>query len=50
MLQTTLFDNTEDKAALKRLIQTSGDAHLEEVVARRSLPMLRGVLKKASTE
>ena len=50
ILQTTLFDSIEDKTALKQLIQTGGDAHLEEVVARTSLPLLGGLLKKASSD
>lgn len=49
ILQTTLFDNIEDKNALKQLIQTGGDAHLDEVVAQTSLPLLKGVLNKASS-
>ena len=48
ILQTTLFDSIEDKDALKQLIQTSGDAHLDEIVAQTSLPLLSGVLKRAS--
>jgi hypothetical protein len=50
MLRVTLFDGIEDKTALKELIQTGGDAHLDEVVAQTSLPILKGVLKKASAE
>ncbi len=48
LLQITLFNSIEDKNALKQLIQTSGDAHLDEVVAKTSLPLLKGVLNKAS--
>jgi hypothetical protein len=48
MLQITLFENIEDKQKLKGLIQTGGDAHLDEVVAQTPLPLLKGVLKKGS--
>lgn len=46
ILQTTLFETIEDKNALKQLIQTGGDAHLDDVVAGTSLPLLKGVLNK----
>ena len=49
LLQTTLFDSIEDKAALKQLIQTGGDAHLDEVIAHTALPLLKGVLNNASS-
>ncbi len=49
ILQTTLFDNIEDKTALKKLIQTGGDNHLDDVVAQTSLPLLKGVLKSSSS-
>lgn len=48
ILQITLFENIEDKEKLKGLIQTGGDAHLDEVVAQTPLPLLQGVLKKVS--
>ena len=48
MLQATLFDGMEDQTALKQLIQTGGDTHLDEVVARTPLPLLRGALNKVS--
>ncbi len=48
ILQTTLFDSIEDKTALKGLILTGGDAHLDEVVAQTPLPLLKGVLTKVS--
>lgn len=50
ILQTTLFDSIEDKEALKQLIQTGGDAHLDEVVAQTQLPLLSGVLKQVSSD
>ena len=50
ILQTTLFDSIEDKEALKQLIRTGGDSHLDAVVAQTSLPLLKGVLGKASSE
>lgn len=46
ILQTTLFDSIDDKTALKQLIQTGGDSHLDEVVAQVPLPLLSGVLKQ----
>jgi len=48
ILQTTLFESIEDKKALKELIQTGGDHHLDEVVAQTHLPLLQGVLKKTA--
>lgn len=48
ILQITLFESIEDKQKLKGLIQTGGDAHLDEVVAKAPLPLLQGVLKKIS--
>jgi hypothetical protein len=50
ILHTTLFDSIEDKTALKQLIQTGGDAHLDEVVAQVPLPLLTGVLKRPSSD
>lgn len=49
ILQTTLFENIEDKEKLKQLIQTGGDAHLDEVVAKTNLPLLKDVLSKTNT-
>ncbi|MCC6475230.1 MAG: hypothetical protein IT514_15965, partial [Burkholderiales bacterium] len=49
-LQTTLFESIEDKTALKQLIQTGGDAHLDEVVSQTPLPLLSGVLKRTSPD
>jgi hypothetical protein len=50
ILQTTLFDSIEDKNVLKQLIQTGGDGHLDKVIAQTSLPLLKGVLTKASRD
>ena len=50
ILQTTLFESIENKTALKRLIQTGGDAHLDEVVSQAQLPLLSGVLKRVSSD
>lgn len=50
ILQTTLFESIEDKTALKQLIQSGGDEHLDEIVAQVPLPLLSGVLKQTSTE
>jgi hypothetical protein len=47
ILQTTLFESIEDNNALKKLIQTGGDEHLDKVVAWTPLPLLDGVLKKS---
>jgi hypothetical protein len=41
-----LFESIEDKTALKELIQTGGDTHLDEVVSQTPLPLLSGVLKR----
>ena len=49
ILQTTLFESIEDKEKLKQLIQTGGDSHLDAVVANTPLPLLKGVLNKASS-
>lgn len=49
ILQTTLFESIEDKEKLKQLIQTGGDAHLDEVVASTNLPLLKGVLSKTNS-
>jgi hypothetical protein len=48
MLQITLFESIEDKQKLKGLIQTGGDAHLDEVIAQTPLPLLKDVLKKST--
>lgn len=48
LVQNTLFDGIEDKTALKQLIQTGGDSHLDEIVAQTALPLLQGVLNKSS--
>lgn len=50
ILQTTLFENIEDKMALKQLIQSGDDEHLDEVVAKVPLPLLSGVLKQAPSD
>ena len=47
ILQTTLIDGIEDKTVVKQLIQTGGDTHLDEVVAKAPLPLLSGVLKQS---
>jgi hypothetical protein len=41
LLKTTLLGSIEDKATLKQLIQTGGDAVLDELVAKTSLPILK---------
>jgi hypothetical protein len=46
LLQTTLFVGPEYKPALKQLIHTGQDPHLEELVAQTSLPVLNGILKQ----
>jgi len=50
ILKSTLLDDMEDKAALKQLIQTGGDARLDDAVAQTSLPLLKNVLTKASSD
>ena len=50
ILQTMLFESIEDKTALKELIQTGGDTHLDEVVSQTPLPLLSGVLKRTSPD
>lgn len=50
ILQTTLFESIEDKTALKQLIQTGGDEHLDEIVAQTPLPLLSGVLKRTPSD
>jgi len=50
ILQTTLLEDIQDKNALKQLIQTGGDTHLDEVVAQTPLPLLKGALNKASSD
>ncbi len=46
ILQTILFDGMEDKAALKQLIQTGGDSHLDAVVAQIPLPLIKSVAQQ----
>ena len=46
ILQMTLFEGIEDQDALKQLIHTDGDTHLDSVVAQTALPILNGALKK----
>ena len=48
LLQVTLFARGEEKNALKQQIHTAVDAHLDEVVAEMSLPILNGVLRITS--
>ncbi|MEP6896842.1 MAG: hypothetical protein ABI986_14655 [Chloroflexota bacterium] len=50
LLKATLLDNPETKADLKKLIQTGGETHLDELVAQVSLPQLAGVLNNNSNE
>ena len=50
LLKATLLENDQDKDDLKKMIQTGGDAHLDEVVAQVSLPDLTGVLNEASNQ
>jgi hypothetical protein len=46
LLRTTFFGDMEDKSALKQLIYTGQDPHLNDLVAQTSLPVLNGVLKQ----
>lgn len=49
ILRTTLLETHEDKEALKKLILTGGDAHLDKVVAETHLPLLVNVSAQASS-
>lgn len=48
LLRSGLLDGNKDD--LKKLIQTAGDARLDEIVAQVPLPDLSGVLNKGSGE
>lgn len=48
LLRSGLLDGNQDD--LKKLIQTAGDVHLDEIVAQVPLPDLTGVLNKGSGE
>ncbi len=48
LLRSGLLDGNQDD--LKKLIQTAGDARLDEIVAQVPLPDLTGVLTKTSNE
>jgi len=50
LLQITLLENIEDKDALKQLIQTGGDQHLDDVVSQTPLPILKGVPNRNPSE
>jgi len=50
LLKAGLLENDKDQDDLKKLIQTGGEAHLDDMVAQVSLPHLAGVLNKASDE
>ena len=50
LLKIGLLENLKNRDDLKTLIQTGGDAHLDELVAQVSLPRLGGVLNKTSSE
>ena len=48
LLRSTLLENDQDKNGLKKLIQTGGDAKLEEIVEQVSFPDLKAVLNNTS--
>ena len=50
LLKIGLLENLENRDDLKKLIQTGGDAHLDELVAQVSLPQLGGVLNTNSNK
>jgi hypothetical protein len=50
LLKATLLENDETKADLKKLINTSGDARFDEMIAQVSLPQLAGVFTQTSDE
>jgi len=50
LLYDTLLEDNEGNDNLKKLIQTGGDARLDEIVANTSLPELNSVLTKPSSD
>jgi hypothetical protein len=50
LLKATLLESNETKADLKKLINTSGDARFDEMIAQVSLPQLAGVFTQTSDE
>jgi len=50
LLKATLLENDQDENVLKKLIQTGGDAYLDEIVEQVTLPDLATVLNKTSHE
>lgn len=50
LLRSGLLEDSQTRDDFKKLIQTGGDAHLDEIVAQVSLPRLSNVLNKTSEE
>ena len=50
LLKIGLLENLEDRADLKKLIQTGGDARLDEIVANTRLPALKSILAQPSSD
>ena len=48
LLKATLLENDREKDDLKKLIQTGGDTHLDELVTQLSIPDLAGVRRETS--
>lgn len=47
LLKIGLLENLENRDDLKKLIQTGGDAHLDNIIAQTPLPQLKNILVKA---
>ena len=50
LLKATLLEEGQDKEGSKKVIQTGGKAHLDEMVAQVSLPDLTSVLNETSNK
>ena len=50
LLKIGLLENLEDRADLKKLIQTGGDARLDNIIAQTTLPQLAGILNQPASE
>lgn len=49
LLKIGLLENLEDRVDLKKLIQTGGDARLDEIIANTKLPVLKSILTQPSS-
>jgi hypothetical protein len=50
LLRSSLLESSTNKNDLKKLIQTGGDPHFDELVTQVSFPDLNGVLNKTSND